>query len=110
MVKMARRPRFSIVYDPETKRHLAVIEKKHYSVIRKAIEEQLAFNPDVETRNRKPLERDVEFDASWELRFGSDNRFRVFYAIDSARNEVQVLAIGQKRGNRLFIANEEIKI
>lgn len=86
------------------------IERKHHSLIRRTIEEQLTYEPDVETRNRKPLIREVEFEADWELRFGHDNRFRVFYAVDSEQLEVQVLAIGEKRGSRLFIAGEEIKL
>jgi hypothetical protein len=57
-----------------------------------------------------PFRRDVESDADWELRFGPDNRFRVFYAVDTDRQEVQILAIGVKRGNRLFIADEEIEL
>jgi hypothetical protein len=108
---MARRRAFSIIYDPAVRNHLATIETKYYPLIRDAIAQQLTFHPDTETRNRKPLARTVEFnefEADWELRFGPDNRFRVFYAIDSDLREVQILAIGVKRGNRLFIAGEVI--
>ena len=41
---------------------------------------------------------------------GSDNRFRVFYDVDVERNEVHILAIGVKEGNRLFIGGEEVKL
>ncbi len=61
---------------------------------RQTIEEQLGYTPDTETRNRKPLLREVEFEADWQLRFGPDNRFRVFYAVDPHFHEVHVLAIG----------------
>lgn len=108
MVKMARRPAFAIVYDPQVKGHLHAIERKHHSLIRRTIEEQLTYEPQTETRHRKPLLHEVEFDADWELRFGPDNRFRVFYAVDPDRSQVEVLAIGVKRGSRLFIAGEEI--
>ena len=70
----------------------------------------MRFEPDVETRNRKPLKRPVEFGADWEMRFGPDNRFRVFYEIDHGRHDVHILAIGIKRGHRLFIGQEEIEI
>ena len=98
------------MYDPTVKAHLRAIEAKYYSLIRETINQQLLFEPDVQTRNRKPLVRDVEFEADWELRFGPDNRFRVFYAIDRERNQVQVLAIGVKHGSRLFIGGEEIQL
>ncbi len=75
-----------------------------------AIEEQLRFDPDKETRNRKPLQRPVAFEATWELRFGPENRFRVFYAVRHERQEVQILAIGTKQRNRLMIGREEIKV
>jgi prevent-host-death family protein len=77
-----------ILYDAKVKDHLLAIEKKYHSLIRTTIEEQLVFDPEVETRNRKPLARDVDFEADWELRFGPDNRFRVFYAVDSAARKV----------------------
>jgi hypothetical protein len=35
------------------------------------------------------------------------NRFRVFYEVDSALYEVQVLAVGVKDRNRLIIGGEE---
>ena len=69
--------------------------------------EQPRYWPDKQTRNRKHLEAPAPFDATWELRFGSDNRFRVFYEIDE--KAVNILAIGTKDRNRLLIAGEEFK-
>ena len=74
------------------------------------MESQLQFEPDVETRNRKPLKRPVMFGAKWEIRFGTDNRFRVFYRVDYDQQQVVILAIGEKVGNRLLIGGEEIKL
>ncbi len=110
MVKMVRRRPFEIIYAAKVREHLLAIERKYHSLIRQNIEQQLTHEPDIETRNRKPLLREVEIEAEWELRFGPDNRFRVFYAIDRDRYEVQVLAIGVKLGSRLFIGGEEIEI
>jgi hypothetical protein len=108
---MPRREPFLLVYDQDVKAHLKAIEVKYHSLIRRSVETQLLYQPDVETRNRKPLVRGPEeFDADWELRFGPDNCFRVFYAVDRERREVQILAIGVKRGNRLFIGGEEITL
>ncbi len=110
MVIMTRRSGFHLIYAPEAKSHLGSIEKKYHSLIRSAIEKELFFEPDVETKNRKPLKRQVAFEAEWELRFGPDNGFRVFYDIDVGFREVHILAIGVKEGNRLFIGGKEIKI
>lgn len=109
VIMVGRRP-FTLVYDPEVKAHLRVIDPKYRGLIRMAIEEQLRFEPDSETRNRKPLQRPVAFEATWELRVGPDNRFRVFYAVSHERREVQILAIGAKQGNRLMVAGEEIRL
>ena len=107
---MAGRRPFALVYDLEVKTHLRAIESKYRALIRMTIEEQLRFEPDKETRNRKPLQRPVAFEATWELRFGPENRFRVFYAVSHERQEVQILAIGSKERNRLMIGREEIHL
>ena len=106
---MARKQAFSIVYDKEIKQHLRSIEAKYHSLIRSVIEEQLLFEPDTETRNRKPLRQPAPFEASWELRLGPDNRFRVLYAVNHEQREVQIQAIGVKDGNRLLVAGEEVQ-
>jgi mRNA-degrading endonuclease RelE of RelBE toxin-antitoxin system len=107
---MKPKHRFAITYDPEVKLHLKFIERRYYSLIRTTIESQLQFEPEVETKNHKPLTRSVEFEAEWELRFGPDNRFRVFYQTDMEHSEVLVLAIGVKKGNRLWIGEKEVKL
>lgn len=107
---MARKKPFGISYDQAIKQHLRAIEPKYHSLIRAAIEEQLQHEPDKETRNRKPLRQPAPFEATWEIRFGPDNCFRVLYGIDAERREVQVQAIGVKEGNRLLVAGEEVEL
>ena len=107
---MARKQPFTLRYDQETKGQLRAIEAKYHSLIRTVIEKQLLFEPESETRNRKPLQQPAPFEATWELRFGPDNRFRVLYGIDHERREVQIQAIGVKKGNRLFVAGEEVEL
>jgi mRNA-degrading endonuclease RelE of RelBE toxin-antitoxin system len=107
---MIPKQRFLLIYAPITKFHLKTIERKYYSLIRTTIEGELQFEPDVETRNRKPLKRPVIFEAEWELRFGPDNKFRVFYDINIESHEVYILAIGVKEGNRLFFGGKEVKL
>ncbi|MFO1433822.1 MAG: type II toxin-antitoxin system RelE/ParE family toxin [Candidatus Competibacteraceae bacterium] len=105
---MESKQSYKLIYAPAVRQHLQAIEAKYYSLIRKTIEEQLSHEPDVETRNRKPLSRPILSEATWEIRFGPDNRFRVFYDINPEQKTVFILAIGIKLGNRLFIGNQEI--
>jgi len=101
---------FGISYDQATKGHLRTIPARHHSLIRAVIEKQLRYEPENETRNRKPLQQPAPFEATWELRLGPDNRFRVLYGVDRERREVQIQAIGVKKGNRLFVAAEEVEL
>ena len=105
---MVRRHPYTLVYAPEVKQHLRAVERQHYAAIREAIQEQLLLEPDIETRNRKPLRQPAVLEAQWELRCGPDNRFRVFYEIDREARQVHILAIGVKQRDRLFIGGEEV--
>ena len=107
---MARKQPYQISYDQATKKQLRAILAKYHSLIRAEIEEQLQFEPDKETRNRKRLRQPAPFEATWEIRFGPDNAFRVLYGIDEEHREVQIQAIGVKEGNRLLVAGEEVEL
>ena len=104
---MPRRPRYAFVFAPEVVPHLDAIERQHHSALQQAIDQQLTFTPDEGTRNRKPLEQPAPFAATWELRCGRRNRFRVFYDVDSEQRIVSILAIGVKDRNRLLFGGEE---
>ncbi|MGD9046580.1 MAG: type II toxin-antitoxin system RelE/ParE family toxin [Anaerolineae bacterium] len=107
---MNSRRSFELIYAPQVKQHPRAIERKHYGLIRREIEAQLQFEPEVEARNRKPLKRAVAFEAEWEIRFGPNNRFRVFYEIDRETRAVYILAVGIKVRNRLYIGGEEVEL
>src|SRR5437588_12449007 len=107
---MARQQPYAISYDQATRKHLRAIAVKYHPLIRAAVEEQLRFEPAKETRNRKPLRQPAPFEATWELRFGPNNRFRVLYGVAQERREVQIQAIGVKKGNRLFVGGEEVEL
>ena len=107
---MAKRQPFTLIYDLEVKEHLKAIEPKYHSLIRTAIEEQLLFEPEMATRNRKQLERPIDLAARWELRLGSDNCFRVFYRVDVEERQDRILAITVKERNRLFLGGEEVEL
>jgi len=104
---MAKRLTFRLCFAPEAIEHLAAIESKYHGLLRRTIKGQLTHVPTEETRNRKPLDQPAPFEASWELRCGPDNRFRIFYDVDSASQEVNVLAVGVKDRSRLLIGGEE---
>lgn len=106
---MAKKPPFTLVYADEIKEHLRAIDAKYHSVIESEIDSQLLHEPDVETRNRKPLKRPIAFGADWELRLGPNNRFRVFYQVNAESREVRILAIGVKERNQLYFGGEEFE-
>ncbi len=72
---------------------------------------QLSHAPEQQSRNCKSLEGETLFGHEpWELRFGPGNRFRVFYSVDRVKQEVWVVAIGVKEGNRLLVGGQEINL
>ena len=86
---------------------MKAIDREYHSLIRRVIEEELRNAPTTETRNRKPLETSAPFAATWELRLGPDNRFRVLYEVNEKQKVVSILAIGAKDRNRLLIGGKE---
>lgn len=107
---MVQAKRFRIIYHSRLKDHLYAIDRKYHSLIRQTIEQQLSYEPEVVTRNRKPVFQPFLFEATWEIRFGPQNCFRVFYDVERNEAVVNVLAIGEKQGNRLLIGSEEVSL
>ncbi|MBX3053458.1 MAG: hypothetical protein KF753_18425 [Caldilineaceae bacterium] len=101
---------FEIVFAEAVKQLLASIQRRYHSLIFQTTVEQLRFEPTTETRNRKPLKRPTEIGATWELRLGPNNRFRVLYEVLPESREVHILALGIKRGNRLLVGGKEIEL
>jgi mRNA-degrading endonuclease RelE of RelBE toxin-antitoxin system len=93
---------YEIVFTEEARQDLLQYNPYEQKIIVSEIRQQLAFQPLVETKNRKELRENPM--ASWELRAG---RFRIFYQV--LENEVSVIAIGHKDHNRLFIRGKEVK-
>ncbi len=104
---MPSKSQFELVYAAEALYHLDAIEPKYHRLIEKTIAQQLRYTPEQATRNRKPLGGPGPFGATWELRFGPSNRFRVLYEVNTREQTVEILAIGVKEGNRLVIGREE---
>lgn len=102
---------FEIQFKTDAVEHLRAIPKKDHPLILERIPEQLRHRPLLQTRNRKPLDEPNPFgERIWEIRFGPNNRFRVFYQVDEAKRLVSVLAIGTKERNRVFFGNQEVDL
>ena len=95
---------YEIRFAASARRHLREFTVGERAVIVAAIEAQVSHEPLIETRNRKRLRPNPI--SPWELRVRST---RVFYEVDQP-GVVTVLAIGTKRGNRLYIEGEEIAL
>jgi mRNA-degrading endonuclease RelE of RelBE toxin-antitoxin system len=107
---MSSRVRFEIIIDNEVTAHFALIERKDHGLILDEVEQQLTFEPAVPARNRKALRIPNSLNATWELRCGANNRYRVFYDVDLDSRIVIVLAVGRKLGNTLTIGKEKIEL
>jgi mRNA-degrading endonuclease RelE of RelBE toxin-antitoxin system len=102
---------YAIVLTEAVREHLKHIAPKWHRDVQVAITERLTREPLAENRNRKPLRNpNLMGEHVWEIRFGPNNRFRVFYDVHEAERTVVVVAIGEKLKNKLFIAGEEIEL
>jgi mRNA-degrading endonuclease RelE of RelBE toxin-antitoxin system len=106
---MPGRPAFRVIFDALALDHMDRIATKYDSQIRRTVEEQLIHEPDIATRNRKPLLRETAIGATWEVRCGPRNSFRIFYDIHRDQRLVVVLAIARKVRNQLFVGREKFE-
>jgi mRNA interferase RelE/StbE len=98
--------RYRIEWDSETAEHLASLTARDEALVLSTVPVQLAHQPTLRTRNRKPMEANPV--ASWELRIG---RLRVYYEVsEKPEAVVTVRAVGLKDRNRVYIAGEEIEL
>jgi mRNA-degrading endonuclease RelE of RelBE toxin-antitoxin system len=92
---------YEIDFTQSARRDLKVLRKFAQQLILDGIDEQLPFEPQVETLNRKRLEpNDI---SEWELRLG---KYRVLYDVEEQIKRVVIRAIGYKVGNDLYIRGE----
>src|SRR6266567_440264 len=103
MAIMARPQPYTLAFASAVTKQLRAIDAIYHAVIREQIGVRLRFEPGVETTNRKPLRQPAPFGATWEIRFGPNNRFRVLYDIDEEARVVQIIAVGEKQRERLLI-------
>lgn len=97
---------YTIEYSPETEGHLRVLTARQRALVFDAVDRQLAHQPTLETRNRRPMRPNPL--APWELRIGN---LRVYYDVaEPPEAVVFIRAIGIKRRNRIFIGGEEVQL
>lgn len=97
---------YRIEYSPEAEQHLRFLTARQRVTVLDGVDEQLTYQPTVETRNRKPMRPNPL--APWELRIGS---LRVYYDVEEEPEPlVSIRAVGIKDRNRVRIGKEVIKL
>lgn len=97
---------YRIEYSPDAEDHLRALTARQRAIVLDAVDEQLVYQPTVETRNRKPMRPNPV--APWELRIGN---LRVYYDVEEDPEPVvYVRAVGIKERNRVRIGKEVIEL
>ncbi|WP_089725119.1 type II toxin-antitoxin system RelE family toxin [Candidatus Thiosymbion oneisti] len=95
---------YTIDFAESVKDQLRCLPAHQRVTILDSIEKQLSYEPLLETKNRKSLRPNPI--APWELRVGN---LRVFYEVTlDEPHIVKILAVGYKKGNKLYIGNREV--
>ena len=98
--------KFEIEYSPDAEDHFCALTARQRTTVLDEIDGQLQHQPDVETRNRKPMRPNPV--APWELRIGD---LRVYYDIEyEPVKRVLIRAVGIKTRNIVRIGGEEIQL
>jgi mRNA-degrading endonuclease RelE of RelBE toxin-antitoxin system len=93
---------YRIEYSPEAEIHLRFLLARQQAIVLDTVDEQLMYQPQVETRNRKLMRPNPL--APWELRIGN---LRVYYDVEEEPDPVVYInAIGVKERNQVRIAGE----
>ncbi len=97
---------YEIEYSPAAEDHLRTLTARQRTTVFDSVDRQLTHQPNVETRNRKPMRPNPI--APWELRVGI---LRVYYDIEEQpKPRVTVVAVGKELRNRVIIGGEEIEL
>jgi len=93
---------YDIEYTETAIADLQWFKKYEQNQILDGIDQQLRYQPTIETRSRKRLRPNTT--ADWELRIGD---FRVLYDVDEQVSIVEIKRIGEKRGNAFFFRGRQ---
>ena len=96
---------FDIRFIESALEDIAWFRGRDRQIVFDGIQQQLAHDPLVETRNRKKLRPNRT--AEWEVRI---EEVRVFYDGDAEPKIVEVKVVGQKVGSRVFVRGKEFKV
>ncbi len=97
---------YHIEYSPAAEDHLRALTARQRAIVFDVVDKQLAHQPGVETRNRKPMRPNPM--APWELRVGD---LRVYYdVVEEPDKVVTVVAVGVKDRSRVLIGGKEIEL
>ncbi|HLO48776.1 MAG TPA: type II toxin-antitoxin system RelE/ParE family toxin [Kamptonema sp.] len=93
---------YRIEYSPESEAHLQYLTVRQQVIVLDAVDEQLMYQPTIETKNRKLMRPNPL--APWELRIGN---LRVYYDVEEEPEAVVYInAVGVKNRNQVWIAGE----
>jgi hypothetical protein len=85
---------------------MRVLTARQKAIVLDGVDDQLMYQPTVETKNRKPMRPNPV--APWELRIGN---LRVYYDVEEDPEPlVYIRAVGVKEGNRVRIGREVIDL
>jgi len=93
---------YDIELSDTAKQDLKWFKKHEQNTILDGIDENLKYEPNIETRNRKQMDPNPV--AAWELRIG---KFRVLYNVEETVKIVSIEAIGIKIGSDFVIRGEK---
>jgi mRNA-degrading endonuclease RelE of RelBE toxin-antitoxin system len=96
---------FDIRFTESALEDVAWFRRRDRQIVFDGIQQQLAHEAFVETRNRKELRPNRT--AEWELRI---EVFRVFYDADADQEIVEVKVVGQKSGSQVIVRGKEFKL
>ena len=97
---------YTVEYSPEAEENLRWLTTRQQRTVLDTVDRQLPNEPNVETRNRKPMRPNPV--APWELRIGN---LRVYYEVkDEPEFIVTILAVGIKEREEVRIGGERIKL
>lgn len=97
---------YEIEYSPDAEEHLRALTARQRASVFDAVDEQLAHEPAVETRNRKPMRPNPL--APWESRTSDVSAYHEIK--EEPKKLVTILAVDIKDGNRVRIGGTEIEL
>jgi mRNA-degrading endonuclease RelE of RelBE toxin-antitoxin system len=96
---------YRVQFTPSAREDLRWFRKFDQQRIISVVEAQLQHEPTVVTQQRKQLRPNQL--AEWEVRSG---RYRIFYDVVETEVVVNIIAVGYKQGNKLYIRGKEYEL